>query len=96
MSSDLPLSGWPKDVEPDLIKMISEGIKDKEIKEFYIGRTNNLNQRKSKHSCDNIVAIYQTEGSENAMVVEQDLLNEFYEHEKCNNDSPNCGGGTAN
>ncbi|MCX6163884.1 MAG: hypothetical protein NTU73_03315 [Ignavibacteriae bacterium] len=95
MNNELPLTGWPSNIVPNLINMISEAIKDIGIKKFYIGRTNDLSQRKSKHGCNNIIAVYQTDGSENAMIVEQDLLNEFFLHEKCNNDSPHCGGSTS-
>lgn len=94
--NSLPLKGWPNIVVPYLEDLISNSIASKKIIEFYIGRSNDLIQSSYRHGCDCITALYETESISNALFVEQNLINLFWEHQKCNNLSFHCGGGVSN
>lgn len=74
----------------DFVKTIS---KDKDICEFYVGRTNNLNATSSRHRCEAIVPIYKTDSIRYAASVENTLIQYFHSHHKCNNDACHSGGG---
>jgi hypothetical protein len=67
--NSLPIKGWPVDVLPVLSNIISEYIKKPEVNEFYIGRTNNLVASKSRHGCNEIFELYETESADNAIEV---------------------------
>ncbi|MBI4823834.1 MAG: hypothetical protein HY805_06355 [Nitrospirae bacterium] len=62
---------------------------------FKIGRSVDLSQRKSAHGCDEIIPLYETSSSENAIEVEDGLIKHFINHQKRSNDSPHGGGGTS-
>lgn len=92
---DLPIKGWPTDVIPALKDIISQSIKRREVKEFYIGRTSDCNATKSRHGSDEIFPMYETESPDNAIYVEDSLIRTFIEHPKCNNDNNHGGGGAS-
>jgi hypothetical protein len=93
MPLDFPLKGWPRDVIPVLMRELAGFIEDDEIEEFYIGRTDDLTSTRSRHGCDDILDLYQTDSVENAMDVEHALINAFHTHRKCSNDAKHSGGG---
>lgn len=93
--SNLPTKGWPSAVTGDLISVISDFIKKPEIREFYLGRTNDLISTKSRHNCDDIFPLYETNSTDNAIIVEDTLNKIFYKHRKCNNEADHGGGGAS-
>lgn len=92
---DFPLKGWPAYVIPVLKREVADLVRDPEIEEFYIGRTDNLTTSKSRHGCDEILALYETDSAENAMDVEDALIKAFYQHSKCSNGVDHSGGGAS-
>lgn len=92
---DLPIKGWPTDVIPVLLNIISQSIKRREVKEFYIGRTNDCTATKSRHGCDEIFSLYETNSADNAINVEDTLIRTFIGNLKCSNDNNHGGGGAS-
>lgn len=92
---NFPLKGWPKDVIPILQSELADFIEEPEIAEFYIGRTNDLGAAQSRHGCDDILDMYQTDSVEHAMDVEDALVKAFHRHPKCSNDAKHSGGGAS-
>jgi hypothetical protein len=90
-----PLTGWPKDVFPVLVRLVDFIAKQRAVKEFYTGRGADPSERRSYHGSDDIVAIYFTDSVDNAIVVESALIKTFYDHPKCSNDAPHGGGGVT-
>jgi hypothetical protein len=90
-----PLTGWPDEVLPELTRIVSTIANNKNVSKFYIGRGVDLSERKSKHSCDEIIAIYSTDSIDNAIEVEEYLIKTFYSHPKCDNEAPHGGGGVS-
>jgi len=93
--AQLPLTGWPKCVLQELIRYIEYIANRREINEFYIGRGIDLDERRRQHGCDDIIALYETDSIDNAIEVENALINRFYGHPKCSNDAPHGGGGVS-
>ncbi len=89
------MRGWPATVIPILKREVADFIVNKEIEEFYIGRTDNLTASKSRHGCDDMLALYETDSADNAMDVEDALIKTFHKHSKCSNDAKHSGGGAA-
>jgi hypothetical protein len=88
-------SGWPADVLPDIARQIRGLIKDERVKKFKIGRTDNPDSRTYAYfrdKCDELRILYLTESLDNAMDVEDTLINTFYSHPKCCNIAPHSGG----
>ena len=92
---DFHLTGWPKSILPVVIRNVADFVEDSRLDEFYIGRTNNLTTSKSRHGCDDILTLYQTDSAENAMDVEDALIKIFRKHPKCSNDARHSGGGAS-
>lgn len=90
-----PLKGWPRDVISVLQREVGDFIKETEIVEFYLGRTNNLGATQSRHGCDSILDLYQTDSVENAIDVEDALVKSFHNHPRCSNDARHSGGGAS-
>lgn len=90
---DLPIKGWPLDVVPLLEDVVSEFIKPWRVDEFYIGRTTSISAAQSRHACDEIFALYETSSADNAIEVEDSLIQTFLNHPKCSNDADHGGGG---
>jgi len=88
------LTGWPKEVLPILFDLISSVSEQKEIHEFYIGRSIDPAQRFAAHNCDDIFPIYYSDSIDNAIIVESTLIESYYNHPKCSNDAPHGGGRT--
>ncbi len=76
------LTGWPNDVLGELINYVSLINGRKTVKAFYIGRTVDVDKRRSEHGCDEIIAIYYTDSNDNAIIVEDELINKFYNYKK--------------
>ncbi len=81
------LTGWPGDVLPKLFKKVDLIADNNKVYKFYIGRSVDVDKRKSAHACDEIVAIYSTDSINNAIVVEETLIRGFINHKKCNNEA---------
>lgn len=92
---DLPIKGWPTDVIPALLDIISQSIKRREVKEFYIGRTNDCSATKSRHGSDKIFPLYETNSTNHAIDVGNTLIKTFIDHSKCSNDNNHGGGGAS-
>lgn len=93
--SDIPIKGWPKLAVPYLIDLLPSIIEHKNVVQFYLGRSNDLTQTKSRHGAEDIFALYETDSLFNAQEVEQSLIDEFGYHRKCNNENLHSGGGTS-
>lgn len=91
----LPIKGWPRDVIRPLGNEVSDIIEDQEVEEFYIGRTNDLTAAKSRHGCDEIIALYETDNADYAIDVENVLIETFISDPKCSNTVPHGGGGVS-
>jgi len=91
----LPIKGWPIDVIEPLNELISSAAQNKNIKEFYIGRTNDLVATRSRHDADEVHPLYQTDSADNAIIVEDYLIKSFIKHYKCSNDNEHGGGGVS-
>ncbi len=89
------LTGWPNDAIPELYGRISNLSRDVRVKEFYIGRTNDLEASKRRHGCDRILPCYETTSVDHAVEVEDNLIKTFFNHRKCSNDSTHGGGGAS-
>ena len=95
---EYPLKGWPYDVIPLITGFIREDLYEYDnLHMFYIGRCgiSQLDSRFSDHGAEEIIPIYQTTSVDNAIEVEDALINTFYEHDKCDNDAENGGGGVS-
>lgn len=89
------LTGYPSKVLPKLESTIQNIVERDEIEEFYIGRTDDLVATKSRHGCDEIIPLYETSTATKAIIVEDELTKNFYEDDKCSNDSSGGGGGAS-
>ena len=67
----------------------------REVAEFYIGRTARPTRREYELGADDLRTIYKTTSANNSEEVEQALIDSFYHHPKCSNESPHSGGGVA-
>jgi hypothetical protein len=92
---DFPLTGWPHDVLDELVEVIQQILERKDISDFYIGRTTDLNASRNRHGADVIQPLYETDSTEHAMQVENALIEEFFEFAKCSNDAPDSRGGIS-
>lgn len=93
--SSLPFTGWPKNVFPSLVSVVSQIVENPNIREFYIGRGVDISDRSSAHGSDDVVPLYETNTYKNAILVEESLIQRFILHPKCNNKAPHGGGGTS-
>ncbi len=92
---ELPLKGWPYQVLDELESIVRGIANHYNVAEFYIGRTNDIVTTKSRHGCEQIITIYETDSLINAEEVEDTLINEFLNHSKNSNDQEHSGGGTS-
>ena len=90
-----PITGLPDDVISDVVDAVEDILDDTYLEKFYIGRTNDLERRRSELGADDIVPLYKTDRPENAMDVEGLLLDIFHEDQRCENESEHEGGGVS-
>jgi hypothetical protein len=90
-----PLTGYPREVLPKLVRIVDSIAKDREVEEFYIGRTVDPHKRMTELASDSIFPIYSTDSADHAIEVEGGLIGQFYNHPKCSNDAPHGGGGVS-
>ncbi len=76
-SSEGIRTGWPKYVTAALRIRISDIAWYPFVKQFYIGRTNDIEATKSRHRSDAVIALYETESVCNAIIVEDDWSNYY-------------------
>ena len=93
--SFVPVSGWPIQRIDDVIDLVKVIASDRRVKRFYIGRGVDLNDRRSKHDADHILATYETDSREHAMQIEEMLIPRFYEHPKNVNTALDARGGSS-
>ena len=91
----LPLRGLPRDVVEDLAEYISEVVDAEKVDQFYIGRTTDIPSTINRHDPEDMIKLYETESTDNAIEVEDTLIKAFYNHPKCDNDNPHGGGGVS-
>lgn len=82
---ELPLTGYPAEVLDALIIIVNTIANEKSVNTFYIGRSNNLDATKSRHGCDKVIPIYETNSPEHSLTIEDDLIKIFIEHPKNDN-----------
>lgn len=85
-------TGWPNNIMVILKRKVRYIVDKVEVKEFYIGRTNDLKATLNRHRCNEIVPIYQSDSIPNICVVEDELINTFISYSKCSNDADNSKG----
>jgi len=93
--NDLPVKGSPEVVFHVLMEKILDFVNNKDIKEFCIGRTNDISAAKSRHCCGDIFALYETENPNDAVETEKHLVKIFLNHNKCNHEDCRSEGGTC-
>jgi hypothetical protein len=92
---ETPRRGRPDEVLDDLEQIILEAIERDEIALFYIGRSADLDATQENHGSDEIIPLYEAKSADNAIEVEDSLLETFYKHPKCENESEQGGGGIS-
>ncbi|MGO9646361.1 MAG: hypothetical protein ACLPY5_16635 [Candidatus Bathyarchaeia archaeon] len=96
MCPDFPLKGWPADVISNLkTNYVPPIVAQSNVQEFYIGRTDNLVASRSRHGADDIIPLYETDSADNAIQVEEALIQQFYGDAKCSNENDHAGGGAS-
>lgn len=88
-------TGWPADVSRKLYSKVYGLANRPNVDEFYIGRSVEPDQNSARHGYDDIKSIYYSDSIVNAKEVENDLIELFGGHPKCNNDAPDGRGGHA-
>ena len=78
-------TGWPSDVLPNIEDQISIIADIDEVDIFYIGRTNDLDESLFDNDCDEIFPLYETRNVRHAREVEEELIDIFFDHPKCQN-----------
>jgi len=95
MTISLPLTGRPKQVIFKLKKFIEEIDDDDDVDTYYLGRTNDPEARQSEHGANELVELYQTDSVDNAIEVEEAIIQIFIGHDKCDNEADHGGGGVS-
>lgn len=85
--SDLPIRVWSKAALSTLVDLTLYVIEEQDVAEFCIGQTYDLSAAKAKHNCDNILPLYEANGTNNANVVEYSLEKIFNKHPCCRNNN---------
>lgn len=78
-------TGWPSDVLPNIEDQVSIIADLDELDTFYIGRTNDLDDALFSHDCDEVFPLYETMNVRHAREVEEELVDIFFDHPKCEN-----------
>ena len=89
------VSGWPKDRLPQLRRTLTRLIKYTSV-EFYVGITGDRSGRFYTHQRNDwpeMFLVYQTSSLDNAIRVEQELIEWGWEHGADNSQNKNKGGG---
>ena len=89
---NLPITGIPDNVFAPLYDYVNQVSKNRNVAEFYLGRTNDLVATRSRHGCEMIIPMYQTSSTRNACVIEDVLIKSFYAHRKNSNHAAHSGG----
>lgn len=90
-----PLTGYPGNVFLKLVGIVDSIANNRDVEEFYIGRTVDPYKRMVEHDSDTIFPIYSTDSADHAIEVEDGLIGRFYNHPKCSNDASHGGGGVS-
>jgi hypothetical protein len=89
------LTGWPPHVLNALEEWVKEIADDDDTLEFYIGRAVDPDERQSQHGSDDIILIYETDSPDNAIIVEEALIQTYISHPKCSNDADDARGNVS-
>lgn len=81
------LTGSCEEVVPRATEAIRQVIGSYDVRQFYIGRTNNPAGRQKRHGANGLRLVYQTRSSDNAQCVEEALIRRFSRHPKFRNDA---------
>lgn len=91
----MPVTGHVHEVYDELVSIVEEIAADSGVRNFYIGRTVDLEQTLSRHGCDEIHPIYETSSVDYALSIEGALIDDFIDHWKNWNDANSSGGGIS-
>jgi len=80
-----PIKGRPEQVVPLLTITIENVVSADLVGEFCIGRTVDLDASSTKHGCNSILSLYETESPVDVVEVEDRLIEAFIHHPKCSN-----------
>jgi hypothetical protein len=72
-----PHTGLPEDVVPNVIVSVEDIVEDRYLKKFSIGITGNTESRRSELGADDVVPVYKTSNTDDAVNVEEALLDVF-------------------
>lgn len=79
-------------MQREILNVVVEIADDARVKTFTVGRTNDLDARKSAKEADVIVPVYETRSIPDCMKAEEDLLTKIRGHEKCQNEATDSRG----
>lgn len=82
---DLPVKGSPKKIKEVLIKIIAGIIEKSNVKEFYLGTTCDLITTRVNLNCDTVLSLYETFKTDDAVAIENELINHYKHDKKCIN-----------
>lgn len=82
-------------IVPELVTLVNQIVNRRCVKMFYIGRGADPYRRMKFHGSDIAYVVYQTTSIENEIMVEETLIDYFYDHPKCDNTAPHGGGGIS-
>ncbi len=91
---DYGTTGRPDDAMADILFTAETIIGKSDVTEFYIGRTVDPENAKSRHGADELHLVYKTSSLDFAKKVEDALIDELYGHIKCSNEEDSAAGGT--
>lgn len=72
------ITGLPDEVISDVVEAAEDIVEDRYMKKFSIGRTSNIESKRSELGADDVVPVYTTENSDNAIDVEETLIDIFH------------------
>ena len=90
-----PITGNPDAVISLLLERVWEIVEDRYLERFYIGRASDMKARQSYHQSDDLVLVYKTTNVDQALEVEEDLIEAHKKHSKCANKAGHEGGGLS-
>jgi len=80
-----PLTGWPSQVLPELLRVVADLAEYPSVYTFYIGRTIDPNRRireLATEGANELIPLYYSGSPKHAMAVEEELIAHFLDHPK--------------
>jgi hypothetical protein len=84
-----PFTGLPDDVASEVVDAVKDIVEDRYVTKFFIGRTNDTERKRSELGADDVVPVYKTIDSDNAIDIVGALLDVLREDPRCDNDVEN-------